>query len=87
MPTRKAILDETDETYLFADGFDEAIMGTANAFGQRSVVAYDVEKIIKKLMKDGMTYDEAREYYNFNIIGAYVGESTPIFVETFFHDD
>ena len=86
MPTRKAILEENDETYLFADGFDDAIIGTANAFGQRSVVAYDVEKIIKKLMKDDMTYDEAREYYNFNIAGAYVGEATPIFVETFYED-
>ena len=87
MPTRKAILEETDETYLFADGFDDAIIGTANAFGERSVVAYDVEKILEKLKKDGMTYEEAREYYNFNIAGAYVGETTPIFVETFFHDD
>ena len=86
MPIRKAILEETDETYTFADGFDEAIMGTANSFGQRSVVAYDVEKIIKILMKDKMTYEEAREYYNFNIAGAYVGEATPIFVETFYED-
>jgi hypothetical protein len=31
-------------------------------------------------MKDGMEYDEALEYFDFNIAGAYVGEQTPIFI-------
>ncbi len=85
---KRRLLEELDDGYMFADGLDEAIIGTASAFGHRSVVAYDVEKIMEILQKrDKMTYDEAREYYNFNIIGAYVGEATPIFVETFFHDD
>ena len=27
-----------------------------------------------------MTYDEAVEYMNFNVISAYVGENTPAFI-------
>jgi hypothetical protein len=30
--------------------------------------------------RDEMTYDEALEYFEFNIAGAYVGEQTPVFV-------
>jgi hypothetical protein len=30
-------------------------------------------------MDDGMSYDEAEEFFEYNQIGAYVGESTPCF--------
>jgi hypothetical protein len=30
--------------------------------------------------RDGMTYEEAREYFDFNILGAWMGEFTPIFI-------
>ena len=33
--------------------------------------------------RDGMTYQEAVEWIEFNTISAYVGENTPIFIETF----
>ena len=63
-----------DET-LFADGFDEAIMGMA---GER--VVYDMEKILAILVtKHNMNYEEAIEYYEFNIAGAYMGEGTPLY--------
>jgi hypothetical protein len=29
-----------------------------------------------------MSYEEAIEWYDFNIIGAYVGEKTPVFMES-----
>jgi hypothetical protein len=32
------------------------------------------------MSRDGMTPEEAQEYFEFNIQGAYVGESTPIYV-------
>jgi hypothetical protein len=31
--------------------------------------------------RDGMTYDEAVEYFNFNVSDAYVGEKTPAFIQ------
>jgi hypothetical protein len=69
------------EGLLFADGFDEAIIGVAERIGMEAVVAYDIDKIIEILSRD-MTEEEAIEYFDFNIIGAYVGERTPIYVNT-----
>jgi hypothetical protein len=66
---------------LKCDGYDEAIIGVASRFGQQDVIAYDYDKYIELLQKDGMTYEEAVEYFDFNVIGAWVGEGTPIFVE------
>jgi hypothetical protein len=70
------------EGLLFADGFDEAIIGVAERIGMEPVVAYDIDKIIEILSRD-MTEEEAIEYFDFNIIGAYVGERTPIYINKF----
>jgi len=46
-----------------------------------SVLVYDAEVIRNTLMeRDNMEADEAREYIEFNIEGAYVGPDTPILV-------
>lgn len=66
-----------DGAVLFADGHDDAIIGI-DAKDLR--VVYDVEKIIERLESDGMTREEAEEFFEFNILGAYVGEKTPIYV-------
>ena len=64
-----------------ADGFDEAIVGVVERIGM-TAVCYDKDKIIEILMKDGdMLYEEALEYFYFNIQGAWVGEHTPVFLE------
>ena len=67
------------EGLLFADGFDEAIIGVAERIGMEPVVAYDTNKIIEILSRE-MTEDEAVEYFEFNILGAYMGERTPVFI-------
>lgn len=67
------------EGLLFADGFDDAIIGVAERIGMEPVVAYDTNKIIEILSRD-MTEDEAVEYFEFNILGAHMGERTPVFI-------
>ena len=47
------------------------------------VVAYDTTKLVEVLSRT-MSVDEAYEYFEFNILGAYVGERTPMFVTTTF---
>jgi hypothetical protein len=42
-----------------------------------------MDKVIDILIIDGMTYDDAIEYYDFNISSAYIGEGTPIFVKNY----
>jgi hypothetical protein len=66
---------------LTADGLDDAIIGVGARCGQPDIVAYDVEKVIEILVtRDEMTYEEALEFYEFNIAGAWVGEQTPLWV-------
>ena len=79
METRDELADRFDEDLLFADGFDDAIIGVAAGFDSPRVV-YDTEKMAELLAGDGMTYEEAWEWLEFNTFGAYVGESTPIYV-------
>ena len=68
-----------DTPLLFADGFDEAVIGVAQTFNSLSI-AYDKNKCIEILKKD-MSEEEAIEYFNYNVVGAYVGEHTPTFIE------
>jgi hypothetical protein len=60
----------------------EAIIGMAERINFGPVVAYDASKIIKILTEGGMTQDEALEYYNFNVSGAWLGEYSPVFIYT-----
>ena len=66
---------------LRADGFNEAIIGTGRRCGQPDIVAYDIDRCIGILMEDGIPEDEAREYFEFNVVGAWVGDETPIFIQ------
>jgi|TARA_R110000765_G_scaffold55395_1_gene109826 hypothetical protein len=79
----KKLMEENAE-YLTADGFDEAIMGTVERFGMNDVVLYDKAKCMDILMKrDGMTEDEAIDFFYYNVIGSWVGEYTPYFAEIY----
>ena len=63
---------------LKADGFDEAALGIAVG-ANYEVLIYDYDKMVDVLVKrDGMDGDEAREYLDFNVLRAYVGEGTPL---------
>jgi hypothetical protein len=80
----KIILDELleclDENVLRADGYDDCIIGFTQQAGRPSVLAYDTNKMIAKLISEGMDMEEAWEFFEFNIAGAYVGEYTPVFI-------
>jgi hypothetical protein len=69
---------------LLADGFDKAFLGIGQSFNGNPVAIYCSDKCIRILMQqfsesdDPMT--EAIEYFDYNVIGSYVGEFTPIFM-------
>ena len=74
-------MDMEDDT-LKVDGFDDAIMGYAGRCGMNDVLLYSTNKIIQILMeRDGMTDEEAIEFFEFNIKGAYMGEGTPLYYD------
>jgi hypothetical protein len=73
------LVDEFDGA-LLADGFEEALVGFGYRFSH-PVAIYDYNRCIEVLMnRDGMTDEEAIEFFDFNVSGAYVGESTPVFI-------
>ena len=75
-------IEEDLETGMFMDGFDNALIGCAQVGGKFPVPCYSISKIIKILMKD-MSYEEALDYLDYNILGGYLGEKTPIFLEDY----
>jgi hypothetical protein len=72
--------DAAEVELLCADGFDDAILGIGQRFNTTFVV-YDLAKVIETLMtRDGMDEEDAIEFYEFNIVGAWVGDGTPCFL-------
>ena len=65
------------------DGFDDCVVGICERFGMEAVLAYDRDKVIAKLMGEGMTEEDAEEFFEYNQIGAWMGERTPVFVTLF----
>lgn len=64
-----------------ADGFDKAIMGIATRAGLNDVIAYNWDKCVDILQdRDGMSVEDAVDFMEFNVVSAYVGDGTPVFV-------
>jgi len=72
---------EDEGEFTTAAGLDAAIVGVGFRCGQPPVVIYAVDRVIEILMdRDGMTNDEAIEFFSFNIEGAWVGSATPVWM-------
>jgi len=77
------LIAKLDSEILLADGFDDCLIGLT--FREEELVAlYSSEAVICKLAKD-MPYDDAVDYFEFNIECAYIGEKTPVFFHN--HDE
>lgn len=74
-----------DETFIKMDGFDDAIVGAHYGDDGLSLV-YSISNMIECLVRDGMTEDEAIEYFEYNVAPSvpYV-ENAPILIYTDFN--
>jgi hypothetical protein len=76
--------EDHDTELIFLDPpetFDHAIVGLVYGYGQEVAVLYDEGLIIASLMTDGgMDAETAKEYFEYNTIGAYLGDATPRFL-------
>jgi len=72
--------EECDTKVAFMDGYDDCIEGLVERFGMEPVVCYDKAKIIAKLIRGGMSEEDALEWFNYNQIGAWIGNMTPCFI-------
>ena len=76
-------IDEIAEGAVVLDGLDEVIIGVTEEFGNNPRILYSKDKILSILCeRDGMDMEEAIEFYDYNILGLYVGEQNPIFLFT-----
>ena len=74
-----AMTTDDDGEVLYADGFEDALLGIGVQFNTPLAV-YSYERCIGALMSGGTTREDAEEYFSFNVQGAYVGPRTPVFV-------
>lgn len=82
METLKQILEnypEAEFVKLPAE-FDDCIIGLEVSSMR---IVYAEELVIRELMSQDLSFEDAYDHYSFNILGSYVGEQTPIFIETF----
>ena len=71
--------DEYEEQeLLFADGYDEAVIGFARQHTKLFVV-YDYKKVMQILERD-MDHDDAVDFFEHNMAGAWHGDSTPAYL-------
>ena len=67
--------------YLIANGFNKAIIGIGSRINMEDIVCYDYDKCVDILIKDQhMEYEDAIEWMDFNVCGAWMGDKTPIFI-------
>ena len=88
--TRELIEQYNPELLLF-DGLDEGIVGLGQKWGDETVVVYSRSKCIEALAKqyieegteEEQAYQDAIEFFEFNVECAYIGKYTPIVITTF----
>ncbi len=65
------------------DGLDSALVGVANQQYKPSLAVYDYDMLIVAHMKMGMDREEAEEFVDFNVVGLWAGEGTPLILRRF----
>ena len=72
------ILDSEYEAVVLIDGLDDAFIGCTSA----GVAIYNIDRCAEIVAEDNnMSIEEAIEYVEYNVVGAYVGPQTPLFIE------
>ena len=78
---REAIGEENEKA-IFFDGYEQAFIGVSHRYGQPALVVYSYRKCIEINMKrDGMDYEGAVEWFEYNAMRTWVGKHTPIILQ------
>lgn len=77
------LFDEDEGPALLIDPpvFDKAVIGICERAGGMRVAAYDRSLVIDILTR-GMQREDAEEWFELNILPAWMGEGTPVFIDT-----
>lgn len=83
MVSKKEMLDyisTLNPGAVYPTGCEEAVIGYVERFGMEPLVLLDRTKCIEILTSgDEMSGEEAEEFFEYNIMGAWVGEGTPCY--------
>jgi hypothetical protein len=71
------LADENPDAILW-DGLDDALVGVARRCGQPTLAVYDYFRCVAAYRLTGMTYEDAVEWIEFNVVGGWLGPNTPI---------
>ena len=76
-------IDEYAEGAILLDGLESAIVGVVEEFGSSGrKILYSKQGILNILQeRDLMTYGEAEEFYDYNILGLHAGEQNAVFLD------
>lgn len=82
MTVAELIQEYVDEGHdiLQMDGFEDCAAGICLRFNQDPIVIYDQALVFAKLEAQGLTPEQAHEWFEYNQLGAWMGEGTPAFL-------
>jgi hypothetical protein len=63
--------------------YDSCIIGIGYRFSTGPLAVYSIPLILKVMEGWGMTEEEAQEFFEYNTLGAWMGEGTPLFMHPF----
>lgn len=77
-------LAEMQPDAIVLDGLDKCLIGTSET-DEGTVAVYSYDLIISQYMSEGMTDEDAIEFYEYNLVRAlpYMGKLAPIIVNVF----
>lgn len=74
--------EDVEEGVIIYEELESALVGvTFGMFNEPARAVYSVTKCADYFMSLGLTEEEAIEYVDFNVVDAYVGKGTPLFIE------
>jgi hypothetical protein len=78
---REELAEIWDQDLLFMSEpeYDQAIIGVMERAGGSPVIAYDTQKILE-ILERSMPIEDAQEFFEYNILGAYMGDRTPVYI-------
>jgi hypothetical protein len=80
-----AFLEEMNPDAVMYDGFDAALVGISARCSTPPLALYDRGRCIQILMDKGMTWEEAEDYFCYNVEGCWAGPHTPM-IASFYLD-
>ena len=65
------------------DEYDACVVGIGYRCDMGPLAVYSISKVLAVMQGWGMDEEEAQEFFEYNTIGAWMGDGTPLFIHLF----